>query len=317
MSLSDTNVKYWEMIHGSNKGYHRANDYSAKCDVCGDSSSNKSKKRLHLYRKTSYDDDSIKCFNCGYTGNMFSYIKNYHPEFYDSYKGERGIGALQNLKEQYLTVKRVQKENKLYTFKPPEEFLEFDQRAEEYLDSRKVKVPEYYYCEGLVRLGDKQISLKDYIIIPLMENDKWYGFYSRSTKTKTFYTYIPEQNSGYKLWNWFDISKKTKVYIYEAIFNALSANFTNAIACMGSDIPEDKLKELDDVVFLFDNDTTGREKSMKYAKLGYSVFIWPSNIKEKDFNDLLKGGWSKDDISELINSNIFDGIKAIVKLQLF
>lgn len=319
MALHESNVRYWELIHGSNKGYHRSDDYSARCDVCGDSSTNKSKKRLHLYRKTSYDEDSIKCFNCGYTGNMFSYIKNYHPEFYDSYKSERGFGALNKLKNDYLEVRKIQPKTDVYTFTMPSEFIEFDTRAKDYVESRKIAIealPEYYYSEGQVQLGDKVVHLKDYLIIPLLLGDKAYGFYSRSTKTKTFYTYIPEQNTGYKVWNWFNISKKDTVYVFEAIFNALSTNLPNSIACMGSDLPEERLKELEDVVFLFDNDSTGREKALKYALLGYKVFIYPNTILEKDFNDLLKGGYTKDGITDIIKANICSSISAIVQLKM-
>jgi DNA primase len=83
---------------------------------------------------------------------------------------------------------------------------------------------------------------------------------------------------------------------------------------MGSDIPEERLKELRDVVFVFDNDKTGIEKSIKYAKLGHKVVIYPKDIQEKDVNDLLKKGWSKDDLTELIKANTFQGFEAVIKL---
>jgi hypothetical protein len=73
--LNPINVKYWKMIHTT--GYEHLDDINAKCDVCGDSSKSSKKKRLHLYKKSSYDEDSIKCFNCGYTATMYSYLKNY------------------------------------------------------------------------------------------------------------------------------------------------------------------------------------------------------------------------------------------------
>jgi hypothetical protein len=316
LALNDINVKYWELIHGSNKGYHKVDDYSAKCDICGDSQFSKSKKRLHLYTKATYDEDSIACFNCGYKGNMFSYIRTHHPEFYDAYKAERGYSSLNSLANQMQVVKKVQKQNTLYTFEPPEGFILNDKKSLDYIHSRKVHLSEVYYCDGMITLKDKRVSLKDYLIIPLKENDKWYGFYSRCLSSKTFYTYIPEENTGYKIWNWFNISKKTTVYVFEAIFNALSTNLTNTIACMGSDIPEDRLKELTDVVFIFDNDRTGIEKSVKYAKLGYKVMLYPSDIQEKDLNDLLKGGWSKDDLTELVKNNTYQGFEAVIELTM-
>lgn len=316
MALNEINVKFWELIHGNNKGYHKSDDYSAKCDICGDSQFSKSKKRLHLYTKSTYDEDSIACFNCGFKGNMFSYIRKFHPEFYDAYKAERGFSSLKSLQNDIQVIKRVEKLNTLYTFDPPKQFQLNNPKALDYLSKRKVNLSEVYYCDDIVTLGDKQVSLKDYIIIPLKENNKWYGFYSRCLSSKVFYTYIPEQNTGYKLWNWFNISKKSTVYIFEAIFNALSTNLSNSIACMGSDIPDDKLKELNDAVFVFDNDSTGNSKALKYAKLGHKVFLYPKDIQEKDINDLLKGGWTKDDLTEMIKSNTYQGFEAVIKLTI-
>ena len=250
---------------------------------------------------------------------MYSYIKNYHPEFFDSYRSEKGFGLIDSLKNQntVLTVKKVEAKNSLYGFDPPKELLRGDPRAKAYLDGRKIPLDEFYYSEGEVTLNDKIVFLKDYIVIPLKENDKWYGFYSRAVNAKTFYTYIPEKNTGYKIWNWFNISKKNTLYVFEAIFNALSTNFSNVIGSMGADIPKERLDELDDPVFCLDNDTKGRETALKYANMGYKVFIWPDYIKAKDFNDLLKNeNWSKDEITELIKENTLSGLSAVIKLKL-
>jgi DNA primase len=333
--LDYINVKYWELCHDkSNLGYQRDNDYVAKCDVCGDSSKKKNEKRLHLYKKESYDSDSINCFNCGYTANMYSYLRDHHTDLLQSYMQETSYSKIENLSSSsnknnfnnVLIIKEIKNKNILYTFDKPKELHNPNQEVINYLRSRgftkdillsKNKNTKFniFLSKGIMKLEDKEIYLKDYIIIPLYENDKWFGFYSRSIYTKTFHTYIPDKNSGYKLWNYFSVNKKDTVYIFEAIFNALSTTLPG-IACLGSDIDIDRLKELSKPVFVFDNDSTGRSKSTKYAKLGYNIFIWPDKIKEKDINDLLKAGWSIQDIDNLIVSNVFSSIIAITKLKL-
>lgn len=331
--LDYINIKYWELCHTkSDLGYQRDDDYSAKCDVCGDSSKNKNNKRLHLYKKESYDSDSINCFNCGYTANMYSYLRDHHTNLLQSYIQETGYNKIDSLnKNNYnntniLIIKEVNKKNILFTFDKPKELYNPNQEVIDYLRSRgftkeillsKTKNTKFnvYLSKGIIKLEDKEVYLKDYIIIPLYENDKWFGFYSRSIHTKTFHTYIPDKNTGYKLWNYFSVNKKDTVYIFEAIFNALSTSL-QGIACLGSDIDIDRLKELSKPVFVFDNDSTGRAKSMKYAKLGYNVFIWPDKIKEKDINDLLKVGWSVESIDKLIVDNIFSSLMALTKLKL-
>lgn len=332
MALNFINVKYWELCHsGETLGYHRDDDYSAKCDVCGDSKKNKSVKRLHLYKKSSYDDDSIKCFNCEYTGTMYSYLKNYHPDLFQSYTQELGynkINSLSESKNNVLSIQEVKKKNTLYTFDKPNELVNPTSEVLDYLKSRGFTKEflknqlsrkninfKLYFSKGFINLEDKTVNLKDYIIIPLFEGDKWFGFYSRSIHTKTFHTYIPSKNTGYKLWNYFSVNKKDTVYIFEAIFNALSTTLPS-IACLGSDIEKDRLVELSKPVFVFDNDSTGRSKALKYAKLGYNVFIWPDKIKEKDINDLLKNGWEVEDIDKLIVGNVFNSLDAEVRLRL-
>jgi 2-methylisocitrate lyase-like PEP mutase family enzyme len=125
---------------------------------------------------------------------------------------------------------------------------------------------------------------------------------------------------GYKIWNWFNISKESPLFIFEAIFNALSTTFINKIALMGSDIPSDQLKLLKAPVFIFDNDTTGRSKALKYAELGYKVVVFPQNTifaQYKDCNDMLKDGLSSSQISQAITEHTYSGIKAIMLLKLY
>lgn len=327
--LNSINVKYWELCHTSSElGPHRNSDYSARCDICGDSKKRKNLKRLHLYTKDSYSGDSIKCQNCSYTGTMYAYLRDYHPNLVSAYAQEVGMTKIQMLKESITRIEQVVKKNTLYTFERPSELVNPTKDVVEYLKSRgftKEILSNHTYngfkvllSQGMLHLGkekDKVVNLKDYIVIPLLEGDKWYGFYSRSIREKIFYTYLPDENTGYKLWNWFGVNKKDKVYIFEAIFNALSTSLPG-VACLGSDIDETKLKELSKPIFVFDNDSTGREKSLKYAKKGHQVFIWPTEIKQKDVNDLLRDGMTVEEIDELIINNIFEGIVAVTKLTL-
>ena len=319
--LEDINIKYWELAHSRESlGYHKTNDYSARCDVCGDSSKNKNAKRLQLYRKNSYDNDSIKCFNCDYSGSMWNYLKEHHPSLFNSYKQELMSDKLFNLQHKpSVLVEQVQivpKVNTLQTFSKPPELISIRDSIEglEYLTKRGFPLVEAYYANGHISGLEKDITLNRYIVIPLKENDKWYGFYSRNIDKKIFYTYIPESNSGYKVWNWFNISKLDTVYIFEAIFNALSSGLNNVIAVLGSDLDEARLKELKNPVFCFDNDTTGREKAKKYAGKGHQVCVLPKEYTD-DYNDMLKKGVKPNDIAKLIKSNVVSGLKAQIMLK--
>lgn len=316
--LDYINVKYWELAHSADTlGYHRNDDYSARCDVCGDSNTNKNKKRLHLYRKNTYEGDSIKCFNCDYTGNMYSYLRDYHPELFNAYKQETQQDKLSSLsRREPLIVREIKRNNSLYTFDKPTSIIPVNESllGKAYVSKRGFPNLDCYFSTGIMNVDGKTLDLKNYIIIPLLENNKWYGFYSRSIESKQFHTYLPEQNTGWRVWNWFNVNKKEPVFIFEAIFNALSSGIENSIAVLGSDLDEERLKMLKRPIFCFDNDETGRKKAEKYADKGYEVVILHRDIRD-DYNDMLKNGITKDNIKKLIMDNIYSGLKAKILLK--
>lgn len=315
--LDPINVKYWKLVHKSEDlGVLKTDDFPCRCDICGDSARSQSKKRLHLYRKQSYDSDSIKCFNCGYTGTMYSYLKNFHPSFYNSYVQECNSNKIQNIISIKPKMTITKPQNTLYLFDAPPEFVSiFDvPEALEYCKKRCIEPQSsWMYCKNSVKLQDKLIFLKDYIIIPLLKNGKWYGFYSRSIHHKNFYTYIPEQNTGYKVYNYYNVNLHDTVYVFEGIFDALSSGLENVVACLGSDIPEKLLSTFKQVVFCFDNDAVGREKSLKYANLGYKVFIFDKDCEYKDINEMKMANI---DTKAYIQQRIYEGIMAQVKLRI-
>jgi hypothetical protein len=45
----------------------------------------------------------------------------------------------------------------------------------------------------------------------------------------------------------------------------------------------------------------------------FAVCIWPSNIREKDINDMVRGGYTPEQVEYIIDQNTFVNLKA--KLQ--
>ena len=48
---------------------------------------------------------------------------------------------------------------------------------------------------------------------------------------------------------------------------------------------------------------------------GYKVVIWPEHIKEKDINEMILAGMSKDEVFHIINSNAYKNLAAKAKLK--
>ena len=51
----------------------RSNLWNSRCPICGDSTKNRSKKRLYIYAKAQ--DLFVKCHNCGHGSTLGNFIK--------------------------------------------------------------------------------------------------------------------------------------------------------------------------------------------------------------------------------------------------
>ena len=334
--LDYTDIKFFKLAVGQDRiGHETEIDINAKCPICGDSRIHQNVKRLHLYQKG--DVTLVNCFNgdCPCQNKtMYNFLKTFYPNLLFQYKQEKFFRDIENLKSKKeepldLSVNydffKVQKaedlpSSKIVTqdlsqfFKP----LEQSKEAIKYLNSRGFTLNDiknlgkWYFGTCNLEIEGKLYKTKNAIIIPLYFKGKMYGFYSRNIFEKSFYTYVNTNNVGFKIWNWFNIDISKPVYIFEGIFDALSAyksGLTNVIACMGANIPNERIKELKEPVFCLDNDKTGLNNILNYSK-NYKVCIW--NNKFKDANEMLLN--NLDVKSEILN-NLSFGIQAQIKIR--
>lgn len=328
--LDRLDVKYFKLAVGLDSiGKDNDVDITARCPVCGDSRTNKRSKRLHLYIKNGITN--VNCFNgdCPvHNKTMYSFLRDFFPALITQYKREQFGSTVEKLARgetddvfgQFKKVE-VKKESEVivHDLTPYLKDISIVPQALEYLEGRGCSYKEgrfgkWYYGYQDLKIGDILYKITDAVVIPLYYEGKMYGFYSRSIKDKTFYTYMHDANIGYKIWNWFYINKDQPVFIYEGIFDAISGGLPNSIALMGAKLPEERLKELKYPVFVLDNDKTGITNSIEYARLGHQVYVQPDKYPEKDMNVLLMN--HKDlDVSLMIQNNLFTGIAAEVRLK--
>lgn len=326
--IKTVEAKYFKMAVGvNNLGKVTNSDISARCPICGDSKKNKNSKRLHIYNKGT-NLSLVRCFNgeCTVNHNIYSFLRDYYPAIFEQYKRETFQDNISDLKDSWdnieLNLPKEDTKNFVITHHDlTSHFIELSQSTKglEYLRGRKInyypeKFGKWYFGKHDIKIGDKTYYIQDAIIIPLYENGIMYGFYSRKIAEKIFFTYNPEVNLGYKIWNWFNVNLNEPLYIFESIFDAISSGKTNIIALMGAKLPEDRLKEIKEPIFCLDNDKTGIKNSIEYAQMGYKVLVLPDSIKEKDMNEIMKN--HDFNMSEFVDNNIESGISAIVKLKL-
>ena len=96
--ISEIDARYFMMVMNGEIGTVGDMDISASCPICNEGKSYGRKKRFHLYIKDSYDQANVKCFNCGYSSNMYGFLKEYHPSEFQLYQNEKRGSSLKELK---------------------------------------------------------------------------------------------------------------------------------------------------------------------------------------------------------------------------
>lgn len=316
--LDRIDIRYFELAVGSYIKSQSESDISAYCPVCGDSKT-KRKARLHLYKSGTVTN--VNCFNGGCPVNnrtVFSFLRDFYPALLEPYKKETFSTRMTNLSSQDNAFSGIKQtiHAEIETISLEQVFDELSQDAISFLEKRNItydekKFGKWFFSKENLILDNETLNIANSIIIPLYYKSKMYGFYSRRIDKKQFYTFI-WKNSGYKVWNFFGIDNTKPVYIFEGIFDAISSGLDNIIACMGAKINVERLNDIKFPVFVLDNDKTGIENSLQYAKNGYSVYVQPNNYPEKDINEL---SMTVKSVDKVIKDNIYNGIMASIKIK--
>ena len=148
------------------------------------------------------------------------------------------------------------------------------------------------------------------IVIPLYRNKHLIGVQGRALSSNPIkYITIMFEDEEPKIYGLDNISHNVPVYVTEGPFD--SHFLTNAIAMCGSDVD---LRSFDyQFVYAFDNEPRNREIVQRISRIierGDSVVIFPSNIREKDLNDMVLAGH---DVKKLVESNVYSGLEAKLK----
>jgi len=296
-------------------------DMSCCCPLCGDT-----KNRLHLYSSAGLS--LVHCFNSSCEleekhHSLKNFLKMIHSPYEASYRRETFTESIEDLKNEsniqdILNKINIKKTKQVVVPLPLDKlFMRAckSDKAIEYIKARGFdpKSDWFFSEDSVFEYNTEKIKLKNCIIFPIYENKSYKGFYTRSIYKKEFFIFLLPGTE--KIWVQGDLSDGG--IITEGLFDALSTGFENCAAMLGADLSKEFMSELSkNTIFAFDNDKTGVSKAIKYTKLGFKIFVWPDYIKEKDFNELLISGWSKNEIKKLINANIFTGILAETKLKM-
>ena len=330
--MKDIDRKYVGIVSLQLKRYtiKSTNPYRAnfRCPQCGDSQKSETKARgwfLERDNKTGF-----YCHNCGASMGFSYFLKTLFPSLYDDYVVDSKLDSVTPKKEKkslfnFRKPKFELKGNPLSKLKKISQ-LEHWHPAKKYVEQRRIPSNQHYrlyYVDEFNKwvntiIPDKLNTKYDEprLLIPFIDKEgKMFGFQGRSFKKNTKQRYITimldSSKNHTKIFGLDKVDFEKKYYIVEGPIDSLFLD--NAVALAGSDGKTDLLKNLDNAVYVFDNEPRNEEivkKMNGVAMRGFKIAILPEEY-EKDINDIvLARNISKGDLMGLLDKHTHSGLEA-------
>ena len=312
---------------------------NCRCPICGDSQKNKTKARGYFYKKGN--DFFYKCHNCGVGLSLYRFLEQISNHLMKDYSVERWKAG-ENGNSNY----KKPEENKIFgisfkpKFKPKSELLNDiipicklpkDHPAHKFCKLRQLPEKFYnilYYTDDFGTWMKKldpdclPTGKEERLIIPFFnKKGEIVGAQGRlltledeyNARQSVRYITVKADKSIDRLWyGLWRINPKEKVYVVEGPLDSLF--IPNTVAMVGAGAIEQIHPRLDDssVVYVLDNEPRNKQIVNYIDRLinkGCNVCIWPSNIHEKDINDMIYTKTAKE-IKKIIDDNTYAGLEA-------
>jgi DNA primase len=334
-------VKYLNLLSSRLQRFKKVNtQYNFRCPICGDSKKNQTKARGWMLTKGS--KVMYHCFNCTVTLSYKNFLKKIDPSLFEQYSLEQFRDKQEHTKE-FIEVQEFVQKMKVPEFvknsalKKLSKVSQLSQghKAKVYVESRKIPTKHHhkiYYCPKFKEwvnelIPDKFEDIKyddERLVFALLNQKKeLIGIQGRALNDKSNIKYITIMldEEFPKVYGWETIDHTKPIIALEGPIDSLFVE--NSVAsCGGSivsvliktDLPKDK------IIIVYDNERRGKEtvdKMSKAIEAGYQVAIWPTNIHQKDINDMFLDGFSEEYIKNLILNNNFTGLEAKLNLSMW
>ena len=318
MDLVDS--KYIGMISSRLQKFKRVKDnlYNFRCPICGDSQKNKNKTRGYIYQVKN--NTNFKCHNCGASMSFNNLLKEIDVSLHKQY-------TLEKFKEGHTGKNFVVEAPKFEFIKPVfKKSIDLPKAstnsfANEYLVNRKIDPDKFYYADKFMEWTNTQKQTFDTItrdesriVIPMYNESKnLIGFQGRAlVKSFTKYITVMLDEEAPKVYGIEKIDKTMAVYITEGPFD--STFICNSIAMCGADVDISNWG-ISNPVWIYDNEPRNREIVNRIGRTidnGNSIVIWPTNIIQKDINDMVLSGH---DVMSMVELNTYSGLEAKIKFN--
>lgn len=298
------------------------------CPICGDSSSNKTKKRFYIFEKGG--SLGCICHNCGYSASLEQLLKFNDDYLYRQLITER----FSEFSVEEKPVIKVQ-EKKIIVNDDWKECLipaQLAPKAIAYLSKRCIPKKSWnrlYYtgnlkhsyldiCSAIGIEADPEKKIPEFagIFFPFLDKEKHLTFSTlRNLDEKSKLRYVTiEFAPSIKLFGMESIDEKNKIRVVEGPIDSLCCS--NAIAT--GDAALDRAAKIfpkENLILIPDNESRAPvqlKRIDKFIREGFSVVIFPRQIKYKDLNDMVRAGLKVDSIIEEFT---FSGLEAKLRFN--
>ena len=314
-------VKYVNIISPFLQQFKKKGDFlwNFRCPYCGDSQKSRTKARGFVYRKKN--DLFYKCHNCGVGTTLGKLIEHLDSKSYKDYIMERyksGVKTVNKEPEFKFNEPVFRSKDVCSTLNSLEE-LEDEHPARKIIDRRNLPISSYkdlFLCPEFYKFTNKLIPNKfpsldgDHprLLIPFRDEEgEVFAYQGRAFgNEQPKYLTIKLQERD-KIFGLDKIDKRKEVLVVEGPLDSLFLD--NCIAVAGADVPN-----LDcDFTVVFDNEPRNKELLKQVEKAinrGHKICLWPEGMEYKDINDMILGGYTKEEIHDLIKHNTYQGTTA-------
>lgn len=319
--------KYISLLSFRLEGFERVSPYvyRCRCPICGDSKKDRRKKRGHILEKSG--KIRYYCHNCNASMQFKYFLKEIDPTLYLEYVKEH-IKESGTQKDVETFAEKMKppvfvKTTALSDIKKVSQ-LKPDHPVKQYVIKRQIPSHMHYKLFYAPKFGawvnsmipDKiKIGEKDEprLIIPFLDKDKQlFGFQGRSfRKDGVRYITIMLDDSKPKVYGLDAIDDSKDIYLLEGPIDSMF--LPNAMAAAGGDLAaqiEQTGLPKERIVVVFDNEPRHPDtikRMQKAIDAGYRVVIWPSEIEQKDINDMVLSGYTTEYIKEVIDECNYSG----------
>ena len=298
----------------------KADLFNFRCPICGDSQKHKNEARGYFYQVKT--NTNYKCHNCGASMSFNNFLKQIDSTLHKQY-------TMEKFKEGFTGRNFVVDEPKLEFTKPVfRKKIDLPRASEvpiakNYLEKRNLDASQFYFAAKFKEWTNTQKHTFDTIgrdesriIIPMYDTDKnLIGFQGRSLGPNSVkYITVMLQDEAPKLFGLDKIDDTKPIYITEGPFD--STFLENSVAMCGSDLDIGSFG-WSSYIWVFDNEPRNREiieRINKTIDRGDQIVIWPSNIHEKDINDMVLSGHN---VKSIVESNTYSSLQAKIKFNIW